>query len=69
MYYITSVSVIEYGIHHTATVDSTGFWSTLAGMLKRRNRHRYSSMEDGIYLEDIDYESMDPEELSKFFPS
>lgn len=49
--------------------DRTGFWSALTGMLKRRHSRRFSSVEDGIYLEDIDYESMDPEELSKFFPS
>lgn len=48
--------------------DRSGFWSALTRMLKRRRSQRFSSAEDGIYLDDIDYESMDPEELSKFFP-
>lgn len=26
-------------------------------------------MEGGMYLDDIDYDSMDPDELSKFFPN
>ncbi len=50
---------------HLANVDRRGFWSALIGMVKRKHQHN----EDGIYLEDIDYESMDPDELSKFFPS
>lgn len=49
-------------------VDPTGFWGALTGILRRRQYQRFVSMEDGIYLDDIDYESMDPEELSKFFP-
>ena len=48
--------------------DRTGFWNALTRILKRRHSRRFSSIEDGIYLDDIDYESMDPEELSKFFP-
>ena len=51
-----------------ANVDRTGFWGALTGILKRRKRRRFSSIEDGIYLDDIDPD-MDPEELSKFFPS
>ena len=50
-----------------ASVDRTGFWGTLTGMLKRRKK-RYS-LEDGVYLDDLNDETMDPEELSKFFPS
>lgn len=49
--------------------DRSGFWKSLTGILQRRHTRRFSSVEDGIYLDDIDYESMDPEELSKFFPS
>lgn len=67
-----------YGIpacfHSTAAVggagvDRSGFWGALTGMLKRRRQQRLSTVEDGIYLEDIDSDSMDPEELSQFFPS
>lgn len=47
--------------------DRSGFWSAFTRILKRRHSRRFS-VEDGIYLDDIDYESMDPEELSKFFP-
>ncbi len=50
-------------------MDRRGFWGALTGILKRRNTYRTTLMEDGIYLDDIDYDSMDPEELSKFFPS
>ena len=52
-----------------AAVDRRGFWGALTGMLKRRRQQRLSTVEDGIYLEDIDSDSMDPEELSQFFPS
>ena len=53
----------------SANVDPTGFWGALTRILKRRHYQRFVSIEDGIYLDDIDYASMDPEELSKFFPS
>ncbi len=52
-----------------ASVDSRGFWGALTGILKRRNTQRKASMEKGMYLDDFDYDSMDPDELSKFFPS
>ena len=52
-----------------APVDQPGFWGALTGMLRRRSkRRRFSSVEEGIYLDDIDDERMDPEELSQFFP-
>ena len=49
-------------------VDRPGFWGALTGILRRRKHPRFSSVEDGVYLDDLDGESMDPEELSKFFP-
>lgn len=52
-----------------AEVDKTGFWGALTGILKRRRRERMSTAEDGIYLDEIDSDSMQPEELSQFFPS
>ena len=56
-------------IYAAAPVDRSGFWGALTGILKRKRRQRLSTVEDGIYLEDIDSDSMDPEELSQFFPS
>ena len=67
---ITSDFLIPSCCHSTAAaVDRSGFWGALTGMLKRRRQQRLSTVEDGIYLEDIDSDSMDPEELSQFFPS
>lgn len=51
-----------------SVVDRPGFWGALTGILRRRKHPRFSSVEDGVYLDDLDGESMDPEELSKFFP-
>ncbi|XP_064382540.1 phosphatidate phosphatase LPIN2-like [Halichondria panicea] len=59
----------ERSLPQPASVDRRGFWSALAGILKRRNTQRKASMENGMYLDDFDYDSMDPDELSKFFPS
>ena len=51
------------------SVDRPGFWGALTGMLKMRQYRRIVSQEDGIYLDDIDTETMDLDELSKFFPN
>ena len=53
----------------SSNVDRPGFWGALTGMLKMRQYKRMESLEDGMYLDDIDSETMDPVELSKFFPS
>ena len=60
-------SLSLFSLSPPAPVDRAGFWGTLTGMLKRRKK-RYS-LEDGVYLDDLNDETMDPEELSKFFPS
>ena len=55
---------------HLEQRDRSGFWSALTRMLQRKHSNRFSSsMEDCIYLDDIDYESMDPDELSEYFPA
>jgi len=51
-----------------ASVDRAGFWGTVTSYLKREKK-RGISVEGGVYLDDLDDETMDPEEMSKFFPS
>ena len=51
----------------SATGSPPGFWGALTGMLRLSHRRRYS-LEEGIYLDAIDDQSMDPQQLSQFFP-
>ena len=69
MIYIAPCMLCILCTRAAAEVDRTGFWGALTGILKRHKREQMSTAEDGIYLEDIDSDSMDPEELSQFFPS
>ncbi len=50
--------------------DRSSLWTALTGIIRRRypKRRRFSSVEDGVYLEDLGRD-MDPEELSRFFPA
>ena len=50
----------------SATEEQPVFWGALTGMIRQRKRLRLSSK--GIYLDDINDERMDPEQLSQFFP-
>ena len=52
----------------SASVDRAGFWGTVTSYLKREKKHGIS-VEGGVYLDDLDDETLDPEEMSKFFPS
>ena len=55
-------------LHMSAATDRhPGIWEAITGMLRRKKQRRYS-IEEGIYLDDINDEGMDPEKLSQFFP-
>ena len=51
-----------------AVVDRQGFWGALTGML-RKKRRRFSNVEDGIYLDDLDQANLHSHEVNKFFPA
>ena len=46
--------------------DRQGFWAKLTAMLRKKKR--ISSVEDGIYLDELDAVNLDPQEVNKFFP-
>jgi phosphatidate phosphatase LPIN len=43
-------------------------WGTLAGILRKKKRRRFSSIEDGIYLDELDGGNFNEEEIAKYFP-
>jgi hypothetical protein len=40
----------------------------LAGILRKKKRRRFSSIEDGIYLDELDGGNFNEEEIAKYFP-
>lgn len=58
----------EGGLASLQNEDQRGIWGKLTGILRKKKRRRYSSIEEGVYLDDLSQGFVDQEEVLKFFP-